>query len=136
MAFLRRTPKLSKQEALAARPVRMVEGEMKPGEGNSVGKLTVKVRQAAWAAWLFRTQQGTTKTFEFDPMGMLVWDLCDGKTSVQQIIRKLAKRYKLSLREAEVSTRQFLRTLGRKGLIGFAVPGKQGAEKNVQAKDV
>jgi hypothetical protein len=64
---------------------------------------------------------GATKTFEFDAIGVFVWNHCDGRTSVQQIIRKLAAEYRLNLREAEVPTVQFLQTLARKGLIGMRV---------------
>ena len=62
-----------------------------------------------------------TKTFEFDSIGLFVWNLCDGKTSVQQIIRMLAREYRLNLREAEVPTLQFLQTLAKKGLIAMTV---------------
>ena len=61
------------------------------------------------------------KTFELDELGKFVWDACDAKTSVRQIIRKLAKRYNLNDREAEVATVAFLKTLTSKGLIGMAV---------------
>ena len=128
MPLFKAKPKVTKQQALAARPLRAVDGEMKPADGGA-GKLTVRLRPTRWSGWLFRMPEGATKTFEFDPMGVLVWENCDGKTSVQQIIRKLARRYGLSLREAEVSTRQFLVTLARKGLIALAVdnPDKKDA---------
>jgi hypothetical protein len=61
------------------------------------------------------------KTFELDELGKFVWDACDGKTAVRQIIRRLAERYNLNQREAEVATVAFLQTLTRKGLIGMAV---------------
>src|SRR5688572_747273 len=121
----RRKPTLTKQEALAARPVRVLGAEMKPAEGGC-GKLTVPLRQTRWTGWIFRMPEGSTKTFELDAVGVMVWDQCDGKTSVQQIIRKVAKRYNISVREAEVSTRQFLHMLGRKGLIGFTLKNKPG----------
>jgi hypothetical protein len=61
------------------------------------------------------------KTFELDELGKFVWDTCDGKTAVRQIIRRLADRYNLNDREAEVATVAFLRTLTRKGLVGMAI---------------
>ena len=124
------TPKkddtISAQQALAARPMRLVDADVE--EANDGGaRLKVRLRHSGVGRWLLRMPEGSTKTFELDPMGLLVWNSCDGKTSVQQIIRKLAKQYNLNLREAEVPTKVFLRTLTRKGLIGISV--KKGEEK-------
>lgn len=123
MLFRRRKPQLSRQDALASRPVRLVGAEMKPADDGG-GKLTVPLGGKRWSGWLLRMPEGATKTFEFDPIGVFVWDQCDGKTSVQQVIRRLSKHYNLNLREAEVATVQFLQTLARKGLIGMAVKEK------------
>ncbi len=90
------------------------------------GKLTVKLKPPRWSGWLLRMPEGATKTFEFDQLGQMVWDLCDGKHSVQQIARKLAKTYKVSEREAQVATETFLVTLARKGLIAAAVKREAG----------
>jgi hypothetical protein len=74
---------------------------------------------------VFRVPPGATKTFELDAIGVFVWRHCDGRHTVQQIIRKLATEYRLNLREAEVPTIKFLHTLARKGLIGFSVKKTQ-----------
>jgi len=81
----------------------------------------VPVRPTRWASMLLRVPGGMKKTFELDKLGKFVWDECDGKTSVRQIIRRLARRYNLNEREAEVATVAFLHTLTRKGLIGMVV---------------
>jgi hypothetical protein len=115
---------LSRQEALAVKPVRMVEPELKelPDGG---AKMTVKIQPTRTGRWFFRLPMGSVKTFELDALGMLVWNSCDGKTSVQQIIRKLAREYNLNLREAEVPTVKFLQMLVKKGLIGMPLQGKK-----------
>ena len=71
---------------------------------------------------VFRMPEGSTKTFEFDAIGVFVWESIDGRITVQQLIRKLARRYGLSEREAAVSTNLFLQMLGKKSLIGWNVP--------------
>ena len=109
-------PKLTRQQQLAAKPVRLVEGQI-----DDAGRLRVPVRQRGWAARVLRMPKDATKTFEFDPLGRLVWESCDGKATVQQIARKLAKKYGVSDREAHVATEKFLTMLARKGLIGAAV---------------
>jgi hypothetical protein len=108
-------PRMTRQQQLASKPLRLVDGKMIDG------RLSVKIQQNGWSRWLLRLPADATKTFEFDLIGQMVWSMCDGKNSVQQIARKLAKTYNISEREAQVATEKFLVTLARKGLIGAAV---------------
>jgi hypothetical protein len=101
----------------------LVDAAMQP-KPDGGGTLTVSLRPPDKAKWLFKLPTGTTKTFEFDAIGVFVWDHVDGKTSVEQIINRLAKRYNLNLREAQVPTLLFLQTLMKKGLVG--VPAEKG----------
>ena len=119
MLFGTKKPRLSPDDALAAKPLRLVEVEMETDDRG--GKLKVPLKARRFAGWIFKVPEGATKTFEFDAIGVFVWDNIDGKTSVQQLVRKLAKKYSLSEREAAVSTNQFLQMLGRKNLIGWNV---------------
>lgn len=123
MMFETKRPKITRQEGLAAKPIRLVEAEISPTPDGG-GRIKVPLKPARWATWLLRVPAGTTKTFEFDPMSLFVWECCDGKTSVQQIIRRLAKRYNLNLREAEVPTIRFLQTLIKKGLVGMPMKSR------------
>lgn len=116
-----KTREFSRHDALATKPMRLVEPEI-VDLGNGSVKLKVKLKSGGAKRWIFRLPEGATKTFELDSLGLMVWESCDGRTSVQQIIRKLARTYKLNLREAEVPTVRFLQTLVKKGLIGMAVP--------------
>ena len=115
----------SREDALDAKPLRSSAAELRP-TGDGGAKLVVQLRTPTRFAWLLRMPAGATKTFELDAIGVFVWEQCDGKTSVQQIIRKLAKRYNLGLRQAEVPTVQFLQMLGRKGLIGLSKDAEEG----------
>ena len=60
-----------------------------------------------------------TKNLELDMLGSAVWALLDGNRSVKQVSREFAKKYSLQSKEAEISVSQFLRQLGKRGLIGF-----------------
>lgn len=121
-------PRITLSQQLAAKPVRLVEARQQRDEkGGASLKVTLK-SNGRWNSWLFRVPEGATKTFELDALGLLVWEHCDGKTSVQQIIRKLAKQYNLNLREAQVPTLSFLRTLVKKGLIGMTMPDHNEAQ--------
>lgn len=123
MLFGTKKPRLTPEEALAAKPLRLVEAEMEAD--NKGGKLKVPLKARKFAGWVFKVPEGASKTFEFDAIGVFVWESIDGKTSVQQLVRKLAKKYGLSEREAAVSTNQFLQMLGRKSLIGWNVDQKK-----------
>lgn len=118
---------LSREQALDSRPAQLAKCELiaMPDGG---AKVKVPLKQRKFGGWIFRVPEHATKTFELDSMGVTVWQLCDGKTSVLQIIRKLAKDNGLSHREVEVSTVQFLQTLVRKGLLGMTVPDKKKDE--------
>lgn len=105
---------------MAACPLRLVEPVIEPLEGGGA-KLKVRLQARPWAKWFTRVTESAVKTFELDSIGLLVWESCDGRTSVQKIIRKLSKLHHLTLREAEVPTIHFLHTLSRKGLIGMSI---------------
>ena len=121
MFFRRRAkPQVTRDDALKARPRRLVNVELESDDSGG-GRLKVPLAPPRWGRWAFRVPAGATKTFELDAIGVFVWNRCDGRHTVQQIIRKLADEYRLNLREAEVPTVQFLHTLSRKGLIGMSV---------------
>ena len=122
MIFSKKKPKLSPQQALAAKPIKLVEAVMEThGEG---GKLKVPLKGGRFLGFI-KMPEGATKTFEFDSIGLFVWENIDGRTTVQQLIRKVAKHCKFSEREAAVSTNLFLQMLGKKSLIGWNVPEKK-----------
>lgn len=122
MPLGRSKPRLSREQALSARPLRLAADakfEKLPGGG---GRLTVRVSPPRWSRWLFRLSDGILRTFELDAVGVYVWEQCDGKTTVERLVRTLSEEFRLNLREAEVSTLQFLQTLASRGLIGLEVP--------------
>lgn len=119
--FGKKKPKLSTAQALAAKPIKLVEAEMTVDDAGA-GKLKVPLKSSRFLGKIFRMPEGSTKTFEFDAIGVFVWESIDGRISVQQLIRKLARKYSLSEREAAVSTNLFLQMLGKKSLIGWNVP--------------
>jgi len=59
------------------------------------------------------------KKLQLDELGTSVWDMINGKFSVRQLVERFAKTHQLEAREAEVSVAQFIRELGRRGLIGL-----------------
>ena len=59
------------------------------------------------------------RKLELDALGTAVWDLIDGRQSVRALVARFAKQHRLQHRDAEVSVTNFLRELGRRGLIGM-----------------
>jgi hypothetical protein len=114
-----RRPKLSHEQMLASKPLRLIETDPEPA-GEGAWRIAVPMRAAPWARLVLRTSPRIVKKFELDELGFFVWNACDGKTSVQQIIRGLGKQYNLNARAAEVATLAFLQTLAKKSLIGVS----------------
>lgn len=62
------------------------------------------------------------RKIQLDLLGKSVWNLLDGKNNVKKIINEFAARHKVNKKEAEVSVTLFLKSLGKKGLIGMKEP--------------
>lgn len=116
--FRPRKPAFSRAQQLSAKPLRLVTADLAPTD-NGGAKITVPLKPRRVHKLLLRFPDNAKKTFELDSVGVFVWHLCDGKTSVQSLITKVSKHLKISPREAEVATMTFLQTLMKKGLIGL-----------------
>ena len=124
MLFRKRSSRrpVTREQSLAMRPVRLVDAESMRVDAAGNGKLIVPIAPPRFARWLAQKFEGRTKTFEFDTVGVYVWQQLDGKTSVEALIRRVGKQYNLDLRQAEASTTAFLKTLMQRGLVGMPVP--------------
>jgi hypothetical protein len=119
----REVPTISRDKALSCKPVKNIqvnETRLKTG----VVMLTYPVGTRPWVAALIKRfsgadQKPVTKRLELDTLGSAVWDLLDGNRSVKQVIQEFSKTYRLHSTEAETSVTQFLRQLGKRGLVGF-----------------
>ena len=75
---------------------------------------------AGMARWLGRsTDRIQTKKIQLDTLGTSVWEQMDGKRSIREIIQEFVRKHQLHPKEAEVAVTQFLRNLGKRGLIGI-----------------
>lgn len=107
---------------LASKPVRNDLVEWERDDNNEV--VIHLIRADNWkikllAKFFYIPKQ---RKIGLDAVGSQVWELCDGKHSVEHMIRILAKEYKLNRKEAEVALMAYLKKLGQKRLVGFAVP--------------
>jgi hypothetical protein len=119
--MLRKQPKIGREAMLKSKPAR---NDALTWEKNEEDEVIITVeRRKDWKArvlskifWI-----PENRTMMLDQIGAQVWDMCDGKTTVDAMIRKLSEEHKLNLKEAEVSLLTYLKSLGKKHLIGFLV---------------
>lgn len=74
-----------------------------------------------------------------DSIGAFVWEMCDGKHTISQIIKALQKKHQLTRKEAETSLFTFIQQLGKRNFIQFAIPAEtkqnnEAAQKPAQQK--
>ena len=118
-----KAPSISRREALDSIPVKSIQiTEARLETGEIVISYPVAMRPF-FAGLLKRfggpEAQIQIKKLQLDELGTSVWDMINGKSSVRQLVEGFAKLHRLEAREAEVSVSQFLRELGRRGLIGL-----------------
>lgn len=111
---------------MAAFPLRNDRLTVRPTDG---GELSVTIpRRSDWLGKVLSVIFIVPKQRQvvLDAVGADVWALCDGSHTVADVIRAVADKYRLNRKEAEVSVTTYLRQLGKRGLLAFAVPKRQG----------
>ena len=121
MLSLKKTPKISREAMLNSKPSR---NDSLSWEKNDEGETAItltrgdtkKVRILSKIFWI-----PEKRTLVLDEIGTQVWEMCDGRTTVSAMIRKLSEAHKLNTKEAEISLLAYLKQLGGKRLVGFVV---------------
>lgn len=113
---------LSRDEAFEARPVRNPALKWRINEEDVVEVIVPRRKDMFGRLMGFLFFVPESRPITLDEVGTRVWNLCDGEHTVQEIVAELSKDYKLQRREVEVSLTEYLRTLGKKGMVGFLVP--------------
>ena len=131
--FGRKKQALTREQSLTAKPVRNARLTInRDGEGNMV--FTIPRRKTWWANAVARVLRlPDQKKVALDEIGTAVWNLCDGKHTVQAIIDEFVQKHKVNRREAEVSMFAYFRELTHRGLVGFLIEG-QGNGKHLRKK--
>lgn len=114
---------LTKRQALTLTPVKNIErSETTLDSGVVVIHYPVTMRP--WMAkWIQRfkgpSPQTGSRKLQLDDLGTEVWNMIDGKRTVRDIVDAFAEAHQLEDREAETAVTQFLRDLGKRGVIGM-----------------
>jgi len=103
---------------MAARPYPM------PGirlQMEADGATTIKIRfgRSGWQKWLGAPAE-YEKQFQLDSLGTEVFEACDGKTSVRQIVERFSASHSLNTAEAEMAVTKYMKTLMMKRILGMA----------------
>lgn len=118
---LKKQPKISREAMFNSKPTRNDRLEWKTNKDDEVTITlkradTTKVKILSKIFWV-----PEKRTLVLDEIGSQVWKMCNGRTSVASMIKQLCETHKLNAKEAEISLLTYLRTLGRKNLLGFLV---------------
>ncbi len=118
----KQAPYISRDQAMRALPVR------NPGlkwVANDEGYAAVTLPRrndltGKALAWMFFVPE--SKPVILDEVGTFVWKLCDGEHSLSEIATLLCKEYKEGRKEMETSLVEYMKLLGKRGMIAFVVP--------------
>lgn len=114
---------MTREEALQCVPVKNSAVEEMRLENGSV-RLRYPLQFKPWLADLRRRfgppgAPPPEKQLELDELGTLTWDLMDGTLRFADIVRRFSRRTQVHPKEAETAVAQFIRELGKRGLIGI-----------------
>jgi len=126
MSFWRKQkrPPPSQTLMLAAKPLRHPQVTERRLEDGSV-ELAIPLARSRLARWLTGGgDKPVIRKCQLDKLGVEVWRMMDGRTTVRQMIERFAADHQLNLREAEVAMLAYLRTLATRGIIRLAVEEK------------
>ena len=117
-----KAPKITREQMLGSKPMR---NQAVSWEKDGDGEVLIRIPRGEYG-WKIKLLSKffyipKDRKISLDEVGSQVWVMCDGETRVKDIIDALRKKYKLNRKEAEISLVTYLRELGKKGLVGFAV---------------
>jgi len=124
---MKQAPAISAVDLLDAVPLRSqtVRGEKRPDGG---WLLRIPLRRRWYTrpplAWLLPISR--ERAIRLDRLGSEVWQACDGRRTVEEIVDLFAAAHDLTFHEARLSVMEFLRRLTLRGLVVVAGRPKAG----------
>jgi len=121
MRMGRRRQRLTPEQILGSRPVR--NQNLRTEDLEDGGLRILAGRREDWWVKLLGVifPIPRERRLELDSVGKQVWELCDGEHTLREMIGEFQRQHKLTRAEAEWSLRNYLRDLGKRGLVGFTV---------------
>ncbi len=116
-------PTCGRTEALGRTPVKNRDLRLeRAATGDIVILYPVAARPwiAAIGRWLGAGASAPrTARLQLDALGTEVWGMLDGRATLRDIAGRFAERHRLGAAEAEAAVAQFVRELGRRGLVAL-----------------
>ena len=121
-SVMRRPPKLTRAQSLAAIPVLNPLITVEHNEQGSA-VLSVPRKRTSIVKMLSKMfKMPPYRRIELDELGTYTIQLCDGSRTVKQVVARFAEEYGLNRREADVMMRAYLQGLAKRGAVIFGVP--------------
>jgi hypothetical protein len=118
--------RISREQWLKSIPIRITNEYYENDDGTTT--ILVEIEYKGFIGKLLKifsiTPPPKYKRIVLDRIGSIVWKMCDGKHSVEDIIKKLMKETGLSRRNIELATYNYIKTLIMKGLIELRIPSE------------
>ncbi|HUT24378.1 MAG TPA: PqqD family protein [Sumerlaeia bacterium] len=111
----------SLRRMLSAKPLRNTEAIVRP-DGPEGLQITVKLERSLFPpplCWVVPSPK--TRTVRLDRLGAQVWNLCDGRRTVEAVVEEFARTHGLTFHEARVAVTEYLRQLLRRGALAIAM---------------
>ena len=136
---LKKRPDVDRGKVLKAFPLRnqLITWEM---DDKGEASLVIPQKEKLWVKLTSKIFMLPDKrVVVLDSIGAFVWQMCDGKHTISQIIKALQKKHQLTRKEAETSLFTFIKMLGKRNFIQFAIPtedkpNEAATQKPVQQK--
>lgn len=120
---------------MKSRPVRNSLIKWDKSENGEVS-LVVPQKETPWVKIVSKVfMLPNSRVVVLDEVGSVVWTMCDGHNTIDIIIRALSNKYKLTRKEAETSLLAYFRKLGKRGMVGFAVPKHVKQQQQQEPED-
>lgn len=137
-------PKITRQQILAARPVRngsleWVRELPKGADENAPEVVLLKVprrrdKMGNFFAKIFKLPE--FRKVELDEIGSEVWERCDGNHNVEAITKAISEKYNLNRRQSETSVTAYLKMLAERRFIALRSGTSKSGERKVASGNV
>ena len=122
----------SRQQSLAARPTRHPQIDWRDADDGTVALRLPQSEAGTRRVVGALLAAPPSRSIALDEIGSEIWRRCDGQNSVRDLIRFMMERYQFARKEADASVTTYLRQLGKRGLVGFAMPSAENSKFEIQ----
>ena len=121
-----KAPRIRRSEFLKVTPVRNPGLKWEKDEDGNIKLIMpleqLETRKRKKGPSLFAPAPPKERKIQLDTVGSIVWELCDGKRTVKDIVEYMHEEYKLMRSEVEISLNQYFNMLSKRGLLAYMVP--------------